>query len=228
MTLALRGAWHRGAPPAPLPQRAARPGTTSTARSGGGRRDGARAGPEWFVRLAPPVVGLVACAVATERRRAIAENLRRVRGRRGPGARGGRRRAHVRHVRVVPGRGPRRRAGPAAGCVAAIVRGELHLEDALALGRGVILVTAHTAGWEVVGPLLARDRRVAGDDRRGGRARRGGERHPGRGAAHARAARRARGRRPALGASAGQGTCATAARSPCRSTARRGPPARTR
>ncbi len=41
-------------------------------------------GPEWFVRVAPPVVGLVACAVAGGRRRAIAENLRRVRGRRGP------------------------------------------------------------------------------------------------------------------------------------------------
>lgn len=119
---------------------------------------GAR-GPEWFVRLAPPVIGLVACAIAGERRRAIADNLRRVRGRRG----------RVREAvevaqtfvtyascltEVLGGVAARE---PASG---AIVRGELHLEDALALGRGVVMVTAHTAGWEVVGPLLARDRRV--------------------------------------------------------------------
>jgi lauroyl/myristoyl acyltransferase len=116
-------------------------------------------GPEWFVRVAPPVVGIVACVVAGDRRRAIMGNLRRVRGRRGRI----REATEVAQTFVtyasclaevlggVPGR------GPAAG---ALVRGELHLEDALALGRGAIIVTAHTAGWEVVGPLLARDRRV--------------------------------------------------------------------
>jgi KDO2-lipid IV(A) lauroyltransferase len=31
------------------------------------------------------------------------------------------------------------------------------IRDAAALGRGVILVTAHTAGWELTGPGLARD-----------------------------------------------------------------------
>jgi lauroyl/myristoyl acyltransferase len=119
---------------------------------------GAR-GPEWFVRLAPPVIGLAACAVAPQRRRAIAENLRRVRGRRGPV----REAADVARTFVtyasclaevlggVPGRRP---------AAAAIVRGELHFEDALSLGHGVVLVTAHTAGWEVVGPLLARDRQI--------------------------------------------------------------------
>ncbi len=119
---------------------------------------GAR-GPEWFVRFAPPVVGLVACAIAGERRRAIADNLRRVRGRQGAV------REAVQVARTfvtyasclaevlggVPGRHP---------AASAIVRGELHLDDALALGRGVLLVTAHTAGWEVVGPLLARDRQL--------------------------------------------------------------------
>jgi phosphatidylinositol dimannoside acyltransferase len=121
-------------------------------------RWGAR-GPEWFVRLAPPVVGLIACAIATDRRRAIAENLRRVRGRRPPL----REAAEVARTFVtyaaclteVLGASPDRR--PASR---AIVRGELHLEDALAFGHGALLVTAHTAGWEVVGPLLARDRVV--------------------------------------------------------------------
>jgi lauroyl/myristoyl acyltransferase len=116
-------------------------------------------GPEWFVRVAPPVVGLVACAVATDRRRAIAGNLRRVRGRRDRL----RETAEVARTFItyasclaeVLGGEPGRR--PASS---ALVRGELHLEDALALGRGAVIVTAHTAGWEVVGPLLARDRRV--------------------------------------------------------------------
>ena len=31
------------------------------------------------------------------------------------------------------------------------------MQDALADGRGVLLVTAHTAGWETVGSLLSRD-----------------------------------------------------------------------
>ena len=116
-------------------------------------------GPEWFVRLAPPVIGLVACALAPEPRRAIAANLRRVRGRRGPV----REAAEVARTfttyasclaEVLGGEPGRRRAS------GAIVRGELHLEDALALGHGAILVTAHTAGWEVVGALLARDRKI--------------------------------------------------------------------
>jgi KDO2-lipid IV(A) lauroyltransferase len=35
---------------------------------------------------------------------------------------------------------------------------EHYVQDATADGRGIIMVTAHTAGWESVGPLLARDR----------------------------------------------------------------------
>jgi lauroyl/myristoyl acyltransferase len=117
-------------------------------------RWGAR-GPEWFVRLAPPVVGVVVCALAPASRRAIAENLRRIHGSRGP------LRDTVDVARTfatyasclteVLGGAPRSRA---------VIRGDLYMEDAIAEGRGVILVTAHTAGWEVVGPLLARDRNL--------------------------------------------------------------------
>jgi lauroyl/myristoyl acyltransferase len=39
----------------------------------------------------------------------------------------------------------------------AIVRGKPYVFDALADQRGLIFVTAHTAGWETVGPLLSRD-----------------------------------------------------------------------
>src|SRR5260221_5235393 len=43
---------------------------------------------------------------------------------------------------------------PRAPEVECVVRGEDHLRAALAGGRGVILVTAHTGGWETGGPLL--------------------------------------------------------------------------
>jgi phosphatidylinositol dimannoside acyltransferase len=108
------------------------------------------------VRYAPPVVGLAACALAPGPRRAIGENLRRVRGRRGVA------RDAVDVARTfatyasclteVLGAGSARGRLPTG-----VVWGELHLRDALAAGRGLIFVTAHTAGWETVGPLLSRD-----------------------------------------------------------------------
>jgi KDO2-lipid IV(A) lauroyltransferase len=116
-------------------------------------RWGSSRGPEWFVRLSPPLIGLVACALAAERRRFVAANLRRVRGERGL----------VRDAVDVA-----RTFATYASCLAevlgtpgrmpqAVVRGELHLLDALADGRGALFATGHTAGWETVGPLLARD-----------------------------------------------------------------------
>jgi KDO2-lipid IV(A) lauroyltransferase len=119
-------------------------------------RWGSSRGPEWFVRFSPPLLGLVACALAREQRRRVLRNLRRVRGQRGT----------VRDAVDVA-----RTFATYAGCLAeilgagsargrlpeAVVSGEPHLQDALADGRGVVLVTAHTAGWETVGPLLSRD-----------------------------------------------------------------------
>jgi lauroyl/myristoyl acyltransferase len=112
--------------------------------------------PDWFVRLSPPVVGVVVCALAAERRRFVRANLGRVRGSRG------RLRDTVDAARTfatyasclaeVLGSG-----SPSGRPPRAVVWGELHLLDALADGRGVIFVTAHTAGWETVGPLLAHD-----------------------------------------------------------------------
>jgi KDO2-lipid IV(A) lauroyltransferase len=117
---------------------------------------GSQKGPWWFKRYSPPVIGLVICALMPERRRAIAENLRKVRGPRGA----------VRETAEVA-----RTFATYAACLSevlggltkesgALVRGELHIEDALSFGRGVILVTAHTAGWEATGVLLARDKSV--------------------------------------------------------------------
>jgi lauroyl/myristoyl acyltransferase len=118
---------------------------------------GSSHGPEWFVRLSPPVVGIVACGIAAERRQRVLSNLRRVRGNRGA----------LRDAIDVA-----RTFATYASCLAetlgarsargrvpeAVVWGEDHFQDALSAGRGVILATAHTAGWETVGPLLARDK----------------------------------------------------------------------
>jgi lauroyl/myristoyl acyltransferase len=116
--------------------------------------------PEWFVRVGPPVIGLAACVLAPERRRTVGRNLERVRG---PAGR-------VRHavdvartfatyascLAEVLGAGSQRGRLPAA-----VIHGELHVADAMApvdgRRRGVIFATAHTAGWETVGPLLSRD-----------------------------------------------------------------------
>lgn len=119
-------------------------------------RLGSTRGPEWFARVAPPLVGLVVCALAPDARRAIDRSLRRVRGHRGP----------LRNALDVS-----RTFATYASCLTDVLRsrserarlpeaviwGELHLQDALAEGRGVIFATAHTAGWETVGPLLSRD-----------------------------------------------------------------------
>ena len=48
-------------------------------------------------------------------------------------------------------------AGPTAPKVECVVRGEDHLRAAMEGGRGVILVTAHTGGWETAGPLLKKE-----------------------------------------------------------------------
>jgi lauroyl/myristoyl acyltransferase len=114
-------------------------------------------GPEWFVRVSPPVVGMVACAFASERRRVVLANLRRVRGRRGA---------------LRDGADVARTFVSYASCLAevlgadtvrsrsaqAVVSGEQHFADAVSDGRGVVFATAHTAGWETVGPLLSRNR----------------------------------------------------------------------
>jgi KDO2-lipid IV(A) lauroyltransferase len=114
-------------------------------------------GPEWFVRISPPLVGFVACAVSHERRRHVLGALRKVRGRAGVV------RDSIDVARVFATYASCLAETLGAGSAAdrlprAVIWGEHHLNDALADGHGVILVTAHTAGWETVGPLLSRDK----------------------------------------------------------------------
>jgi len=118
-------------------------------------RWGAR-GPRWFAQHAPPVVGVAVCAFFPEFRRVIAANLRMVKGPRG---------ALQETLDVA------RVFATYAACVSEVLEGDddthpievtveggEHVETARAGGRGVVLVTAHTAGWEAVGHAFRRNR----------------------------------------------------------------------
>jgi KDO2-lipid IV(A) lauroyltransferase len=123
-------------------------------------RAGAAYGPEWFVRYSPPLIGLAACALARGPREQVARNLRRVQGRQSPV----REAADVARtfatyascLAEILGAG-----SPRARMPSALVCGERNFYDARADRRGVILATAHTAGWETVGPLLSRNHNVS-------------------------------------------------------------------
>ncbi len=112
--------------------------------------------PVFWVRHSPAFFGLAAAALVPSARRAVAANLERSRG-----ASGRIRRAlDVAHTFTTY-----------AGCLAeglssgspnardpeATIFGDLHIVRAMARRRGLIFVTAHTAGWDIVGPLLSRD-----------------------------------------------------------------------
>ncbi|HLK38093.1 MAG TPA: lysophospholipid acyltransferase family protein [Polyangiaceae bacterium] len=120
-------------------------------------RLGSAYGPEWFVRVAPPAIGVAVCLVASDRRRAIARNLRRLRPSRGAiGDAADVGRTFAAYASCLA---EILRAGsPRARLPEAVVWGDRHFEDALEDRRGLIIATAHTGGWEIVGPLLSRDR----------------------------------------------------------------------
>ena len=118
-------------------------------------RLGAAHGPGWFVEYSPPVIGLCAALLLPRSRRAVLDNLHRIRGDAG----------RVRDARDVAAT-----FASYAGCLAEVLSngskntrlpdlelsGRAHMERAIAEGKGVILVTAHTAGWELVGPVFSR------------------------------------------------------------------------
>jgi KDO2-lipid IV(A) lauroyltransferase len=119
-------------------------------------RAGAAYGPEWFVRYSPPLIGVAACALARGPREQVVRNLRRIHGERAPmreAADAARTFAtYASCLAEILGAG-----SPRARLPTALIWGERHFLDARSDGRGVVFATAHTAGWETVGPLLSRD-----------------------------------------------------------------------
>ncbi len=112
--------------------------------------------PDWFLRYSPTAIALVAAAVLPGARRGVSRNLVRIRGEVSP----------ARHAYDVA-----RTFTSYAGCIAEVMtngtKNETHPEvtilgendfyRAAARGRGIIMVTAHTAGWELTGPCILRD-----------------------------------------------------------------------
>lgn len=111
-------------------------------------------GPDRFVRYSPPFVGLLVGATLPEARRRVQASLRRVLGPR----------SKVQEMidvgavfsnyatclteAVLLGSGRGARLIPRS-------RGAEYYRECTAEGRGVIIATAHTGGWEVAGPVLS-------------------------------------------------------------------------
>jgi lauroyl/myristoyl acyltransferase len=110
-------------------------------------------GPAVLIRALPPVFGVAAALALPDARRKIADNLARIRGKVG---------------RVEEAREVLLTFASYASCFAEVlssgtknaevpdltVVGKGAIDEALAMGKGAVMVTAHTAGWEVVGPVL--------------------------------------------------------------------------
>jgi len=108
------------------------------------------------VRYSPPAFGWAAAALVPSARRAVLRNLRMIRGTASKAA-------DARDVldtfssyasclaEVLSNDAP---AGPREPETSLL--GAHHVNEARSLGKGIIMVTAHTAGWETVGPLVAR------------------------------------------------------------------------
>ncbi len=109
------------------------------------------------MRYSPPVFGWAAAALVPSARRAVVRNLHRIRGP-APIA------TDARDVLAT--------FSNYASCLAEVlsndaasgprppettIHGHGYVQSAGEPGRGIVMVTAHTAGWESVGPCLARD-----------------------------------------------------------------------
>jgi lauroyl/myristoyl acyltransferase len=119
-------------------------------------RFGAAHMPLWWMRYSPPLFGLAAAALVPEARRAVAQNLLRVRGPKGP----------VRDALDVADTFATYASclsetlaygSKNAGVPTLALAGKEHMTNALEGGKGVIVATAHTAGWDVAGPVFEED-----------------------------------------------------------------------
>ncbi|MFW5739066.1 MAG: hypothetical protein ACOC1F_01735 [Myxococcota bacterium] len=107
---------------------------------------GAARGPLVWLRISPPPIGLLAAALSSRQRHHVRESLRSLLGRRNPVV------EHVDVARTFVHFAQSLAEGLALGdpkrTPTLRVFGERYLHEALERGAGVILGTAHTAGWE--------------------------------------------------------------------------------
>jgi len=115
---------------------------------------GAQKFPRWWLRYTPPFFGVAAAVVLPQARRAVRRNLERIRG------------PQPLWRDVVDTSST---FASYAGCLAeslskgskndapvdVVVHGAENVRAAVSKNRGVLLLTMHTGGWDVAGPLFA-------------------------------------------------------------------------
>jgi KDO2-lipid IV(A) lauroyltransferase len=122
-------------------------------------RFGAAHMPEWWMHYSPPLFGLAAAIAVPRARKAVAANLERIRGPETP-AQDALEIAktfttYASCLSEVLSYGSKNAKTPDL-----VLQGKHHMTEALAERKGVIVVTAHTAGWDVAGPVLRLDHKV--------------------------------------------------------------------
>jgi KDO2-lipid IV(A) lauroyltransferase len=117
---------------------------------------GAQRFPRWWLRYSPPVIGVAAAVALPRARRAVQANLRRVRGPRGPIAEA---LDTARTFSTFAGglAETLAKGSPNDGPIDTTLVGGDHMRGAIDAGKGLVLVTAHTGGWEATGVLLTKE-----------------------------------------------------------------------
>lgn len=115
---------------------------------------GARYGPSWWLRYSPAWFGYAFAALLPQQRRRLHANFEQL----GVDSRLAGWRTFAEYARCLA-EGLALAAGRDVD-LKLEVHGGNHLRDALALGRGVIVVTAHVGPWDAAAPMLARDHEV--------------------------------------------------------------------
>ena len=113
---------------------------------------GARRFPRWWMRYSPPIFGLAAAIAMPTARRAVRRNLERIRGP-APRWRDTLETAqtfttYASCLSETLARGSKNEAPLRTSFV-----GAEHMHEAIGRGKGVLVLTMHTAGWEVATPL---------------------------------------------------------------------------
>jgi phosphatidylinositol dimannoside acyltransferase len=119
-------------------------------------RFGASRMPEWWMRYSPPFFGLAAAAFVPRARKAVLSNLRRIRGPKTP-LRDALEVAETFTTYACCLSEALAFGSKNEGVPELMLLGKHHMTRALEEGRGAIVVTAHTAGWDVAGPELGKD-----------------------------------------------------------------------
>ena len=115
---------------------------------------GARRFPRWWMRYSPPVFGVAAAALLPDARRAVRANLARIRGP-APGWRDAVDTARTFATYASCLSEALARGSKNERPIDATYDGSEHMRDAIARGKGVLLLTMHTAGWDIAPPLYA-------------------------------------------------------------------------